>query len=126
MPNLFQKAFNNGWLADQAAAAMGLTLTITRGAQSTEDVPAVLGQVAFRVDAEEGRRVQVGDRDYLIRVENYVIGGTAVKPMLGDRYQETGGSIVWELVDPDNGEPAWRYSDAERTEYRLHVKKVSP
>lgn len=123
MPNLFEKATT--WLPEMVEAAAGITLTITRGVQSTADVVATVGQVAFRLDSEEGRRIEVGDRDYLISASVYKIGGVAVTPRLGDRFQETGASEVWELQDPDTGEPAWRWSDGEqRTVYRLHVKKV--
>lgn len=121
---LFQKAA--AWLPAQDEAADGTTLTITRGAASTDEVPACRGRVAYRLDSEDGRRVQLGDRDYLIRVEEYVLRGETVLPALGDRFTETGAAEVYELLDPGNGEPAWRYSDETNTRYRLHVKKVTP
>lgn len=124
MSTLFDKM--STWLPAKVEQAAAVSLTLSRGSQVTTGVTAVVGQVAFRMDADGGQRVQVGDRDYLVRAEEYLIGGEAVTPRIGDRYQEDGASDVWELQDPENGEPAWRYSDGEtRLVYRLHVKRVT-
>lgn len=120
--NLFAKA--RDWLGPKLEESAGGTLTLTRGGESTALVPFVRGQVAFRSEADGGVRVQIGDRDYLVAVSEYVIGGTLVKPENGDQFQETGASEVWEIQDVP-GEPAWRYSDPERTRYRIHVKRVT-
>lgn len=123
MNNLFARA--RDWLGPKLEESAGGTGTLSRGGQSTAGVPFVVGQVAFRSEADGGARVQVGDRDYLIAVAEYTIGGAAVKPELGDRFQEDGAAQVWEIQDVPTGEPAWRYSDPERTCYRIHVKRVA-
>lgn len=120
--SLFADAFGaGGWLAKQARTADGnRTVAYTRGATS-RTVPAVLGRVAYRStpDGAAPVRVEVGDRDYLILAADMAAFG---EPRLGDRV--TDGGVVYELQTPDTGEPAWRFSDADGTEYRLHVKRV--
>lgn len=118
---LFDQAFGSGdWLATQTRAADGdRTATYTRGATS-ETVSVLLGQVAYQSIAEGGVRVELGDRDYMIRVADMTTFGT---PRIGDRITEAG--VVYEVMTPDNGEPHWRYSGVDRTEYRIHVKRVA-
>lgn len=120
MSNLFAKA--RDWLPAQVQAAAGVSVTYTRGATSIA-LTAVVGRVAYRVDAEGGRRVELGDRDYLITAADLTFG----TPRVGDRVTETidGAAVVFELQDTDTGEPCWRWSDPQRTEYRCHVKRVA-
>lgn len=117
---LFDKAFGaGGWLNDQTRKADGdRQVTYTRGATSIT-VSAVLGRVAYLSTADGGVRVEVGDRDYLIRTADLTFG----EPWVGDRITAADGK-VFEVQTPDNGEPAWRYSDPDETEYRIHVKRV--
>lgn len=116
---LFEKS--RTWLPGMTQAAAGVTVTYTRGATSVT-LAAVVGQVAYRVDAEGGRRVELGDRDYLILASDLTFG----TPRAGDRVTETidGAAVTFEAQDTDTGEPCWRWSDPQRTEYRIHVKKV--
>lgn len=119
MSGLFDKAFAGGWLAQQARSADGnRTVAYTRGATS-RTVPAVLGRVAYLSTADGAVRVEVGDRDYLILVADLAAFGA---PDIGDRV--TDGGQVYEVQDTNTGEPAWRFSDADRTEWRIHVKKA--
>jgi hypothetical protein len=62
------------------------------------------------------------DRDYLIRAENLPFG----TPRDGDRITETvdGAELTFDVQRPFTGEPAWRWSDAQRTVYRIHCKRV--
>ncbi len=32
--------------------------------------------------------------------------------------------LVFEVQTPETGEPAWRYSDPENVEFRIHMKRV--
>jgi hypothetical protein len=120
VPNLFEKA--RDWLPAAVQAAAGVSVTYARGVTSLA-ITAVVGRTAFASNQMGGPRIEWGDRDYLITVEDLTIG----EPAIGDRVTEVidGTSIVFELVTPDTGEPAWRYSDPQRTVYRLHMKRVS-
>lgn len=113
--NLFEKA--TGWLDTMVKAAAGRTVTYTRGAESIT-LTAVVGQTSSVSNTEVAVMVQSGDRDYLIAVDDLTFG----EPRSGDRIGESG--LTFEVQEPGTGEPAWRYSDPERTQYRLHTKRV--
>lgn len=103
----------------------GVTVTYTRGAESAT-LTAWVGSTLFaRTLDEPGASVVRGERDYLIPVASLVLGGSTT-PQKGDRITETigGAAVTFELQTP-TGEPAWRYSDADRARYRVHMKKVS-
>jgi hypothetical protein len=72
---------------------------------------------------ESGVAVQYSERVYLIEVADLVLGGQPTTPDRGDRITE--GGMIWELAQPEAGEPAWRYSDQGRTLYRCYAKRVS-
>lgn len=118
MPNLFANA--NDWLTAQVQAAAGATVTYARGATSLT-VTAVVGRTVFSSNADGGPRVEFGDRDYLVAVADLA---ALVAPRIGDRITDAAG-LVFEVQEPNTGEPAWRYSDPDRTEFRVHCKRVS-
>ena len=121
MPNLFANATT--WLNQQIQAAAKVTVTYTRGAESITITTAVVGRTVFASNVEGGARIEFGDRDYLIPVDDLTFG----EPAIGDRITETvdGTAKIFEVLTPDTGEPAWRYSDPQHTVWRLHVKQVS-
>lgn len=104
--------------------AAGVDVTYARGAQ-TLDVTAVVGRTAYAQTAPSpgGASLVYGDRDYLILAADLTLG----EPAEGDRVTETieGVACVFECMKPDTGEPAYRYSDATRTVWRIHVKQVA-
>lgn len=112
----------NSWLT----TAAGVSITYTRGAQSTT-LTAWVGRTAFaRTSSEPGAALIWGERDYLIPVASLTLGGTGVVPTKGDRITQTidGADVVYELMAMP-GEPLWRYSDPTRTVYRVHCKRVA-
>lgn len=119
-------------LTRRQGQANAVTITYTRGAESVtiaadEPGAAWVGNTLFaRVVDEPGAAVLWGERDYIIPAASLVIGGELTRPQKGDRIAETidGAELVFELQTP-TGEPAWRYSDADRQRYRVHMKKVS-
>lgn len=124
MANLFAKA--RDWLPAQVQAAAGVSVTYTRAAGGTISLEPWVGRTLFSGTVEGGARVQWGDRDYIVRRDELVSGGSEIPPALGDRLTEVigGVSTTFEVQNPDTGEPAWRWADAARSMYRLHVKKV--
>jgi len=113
------------------ASAAAVTLALSRGSpgQSTcygtiED--AVVGRTVFKMNDIGSAAITFGERDYLIPVASYVLDGSVVEPMVGDRFIESiGGSDLTFEIMPITGEPAWRHSDPTRTRYRIHVKRIT-
>lgn len=127
MPTLFSNAFDSGgWLSAQVQAAAAVTVTYARGAETATITTAVVGRTAYKSELERPGWVEVGDRDYLIPADDLTAANaTWATPAVGDRISETvdGTTLVFEVVTPDTGEPAWRYSDPQNTVWRIHVKR---
>lgn len=110
-------------MMQQAKADPAVTLTYTRKAGGTPiDLTALAwkGRTVFaRQPGAAGGAIVFGDRDFLIPVECL-----AAEPARGDRITEVAGGVtrVFELVS-QVGEPEWRWSDDERTAYRVHTKE---
>lgn len=115
----------------KAGATTGQTITYTRKAGGTVDLTskAWVGRTVFRrnqMNDASGAAVVFGDRDYLIPVDDLTSGGTAFEPIRGDRITETinGTATTFEVI-AQLGEPEQRFSDQDRTVYRVHTKKVA-
>jgi hypothetical protein len=113
------------WLPAMEAhlAAVEGGVTYRRGAEVLEGVPAVVGRTVFSSNLNGGARVEWGDRDYLIAAADLAdLGG---EPAEGDTIEQTvdGTAVVFKVLPPDTGEPAYRWSDGEtRQTWRLHCK----
>lgn len=106
----------------------GRTVTYSRVVKGTTRsvvlTRARLGRTLFSGLQEQSVSVQWGERDYLIEAAELVLPTTgATTPQRGDRIAD--GAEVWELSSPQTEEPPWRWSDQERTTYRVHVKRVN-
>lgn len=120
MSTLFELA--QDWLPDMVQLAAAASVTYARGV-TTATVTAVVGRTVFASNVEGGARVEFGDRDYLITVADLVAANAAwTEPAIGDRITDADGKI-FEVVTPDTGEPAWRYSDPQHTVWRIHTKR---
>lgn len=113
-------------IARQKAAA-GETVTYRRGAE-TATLTAWRGKTAFSRSAPEpgGASLIWGDLDWMIAVEDLVLGDKRTRPREGDRIIATdadGTEIVFEIQPTATGEPAFRYSDPLRLVWRIHVKE---
>ncbi len=107
----------------QVAAVSGNTIIYTRGVESIDLTNiAWTGRTVFASNLDDAARIEFGDRDYLIPVANLTFG----EPKIGDRIAETILGVIhtFEIMTPDTGEPAQRYSDQGRTVYRVHTKEV--
>lgn len=117
------------WLGQMLQTAGGVSVTYTRVAdQSTPAVTPWVGASAQQLEADRAKRVQWGDRDYILRASELVDGsGDQVKPQKGDRLTETidGTVYVFEVQSAPGSASGWRWVDeTTRTMIRLHVKKV--
>lgn len=113
------------WLAEKRHAHMSQTVTYIRGAASIE-LNATLGRSEFEEDDDSGTILRHEARDFLIRPEDLVIGGTETKPQVGDRIQAVDGetTLTFEVLSP-GGQPPWRYCDSHRKTMRIHTKLIS-
>lgn len=77
-------------------------------------VKAVVGRTIFRSTDESGIWTRVETRDFIIPK-----GALGFEPQVGDEIEFLGK--IYEVLAP-GGEPAWRWSDAFHTAYRIHAK----
>lgn len=85
------------------------------------------GVQAFRIEEDGRSRVEWSDKDFLIPVDELIIGGNLVEPEKGFRitqvFDNPVGTQVFEITAPNDEKP-WRYSDPQNTVYRIHTKRV--
>ena len=80
----------------------------------TAAIKAVVGRTVFRSTDESGIWTRVETRDFIVAKELL-----SQEPEVGDEIEFLGHT--YEVLSP-NGEPAWRWSDAFHTAYRIHAK----
>lgn len=89
---------------------------------------AWVGNTMFKILETNNQRMEWGDRDYLIPIEQLVIGGIMSVPQVEDWIEEVfpdpHGTQQFRIAAPES-EPVWRYSDNQRTLYRVHTKRVT-
>lgn len=129
MPNRFEvgQARLNQHLQTSAGVAI-IYHRLRDGVDTAIPLIVSLGATFFKVDDREGQRSQWSERDYLIPVVSLVVDGVLFQPAKGDWIAEAmplpHGVQHYEISAP-NDEPAWRWSDAQHTLYRVHCKRVS-
>lgn len=122
MAGLLQKA--GAWLTGmmQTAASPAGAITYIRGAERFDLTGlAWVGNTLFRRNPRDtGPAVEWGERDYLIPVS-----ALSIEPAKGDRIEEVidGETLKFDVLAP-GGEKASRYSDHERTTWRVHTKSA--
>ena len=79
-------------------------------------VKAVVGRTVFRSTDVDGIWTRIETRDF-------IVGKTLIgfEPQVGDEIEFLGNT--YEVLAP-SGEPAWRWSDAFHTAYRIHAKNT--
>ena len=82
----------------------------------TAAIKAVVGRTVFRSTDESGIWTRVETRDFIVAKEML-----SQEPEVGDEIEFLGHT--YEVLSP-NGEPAWRWSDAFHTAYRIHAKNT--
>ena len=77
-------------------------------------IKAVVGRTVFRSTDVDGIWTRVETRDFIVGK-----GLIGFEPQVGDEIEFLGNT--YEVLSP-TGEPAWRWSDAFHTAYRIHAK----
>jgi hypothetical protein len=113
------------WLARMQRQYAATTVLYHRGALSVP-VSATIGRTTFEVADDYGVLERYHSRDFLVPVEELLLGDRRVMPERGDRIQEMqdGVAFVYEVTAPGK-DPPWRYSDLYRRTYRIHTKLIS-
>lgn len=108
------------------AEAFGTTVTVSRGPLSTASVECEAYQNDYTVEEAEGLITIVSIRDYVFRVDAYLIAGRVVAPQRGDRFTETiaGEQYIFEAY-PLPGMPVSQWTDTDGGSWLVHAKKVS-
>ena len=113
----------------QASGASGALIYTDLNSLLTVDLTGMawVGRTVYRSNIEGNASVEYGDRDYLIPAEALILGGVQVEPVRGNIFTETleGVSETYKIISPEDGDPAWRWSDPQHTIYRVHCKQVS-
>lgn len=115
-------------LKQRMQASVAVDVIYHRGMSSVVLLGKVwVGRTMFRVTDSKGSRVIWSDRDFLIPVGDLAIDSVLVTPQDGDWIEQVfsgpEGNQNFELLSIPN-EPKWRYSDPQRTIYRIHTKRV--
>ena len=77
-------------------------------------VKAVVGRTVFRSTDVDGIWTRIETRDFIVTKSQL-----GFEPQTGDEIEFLGNT--YEVLAP-SGEPAWRWSDAFHTAYRIHAK----
>ena len=79
-------------------------------------IKALVGRTVFRSTDVDGIWTRVETRDFIVGK-----GLIGFEPQVGDEIEFLGST--YEVLAP-SGEPAWRWSDAFHTAYRIHAKNT--
>jgi len=124
MSDMLQDGFD--WLRGQRKAHMTHAVTYRRGEDSVA-LDATVGKTVFRMMGLDGVETVFEMRDFLVDTTDLLFDAVATLPQVGDRIEETGAddqTYVYEVLEPGNNEPHWRYCDATRGTLRIHTKHV--
>lgn len=100
-----------------------LTGTLMRGASSTANVPFRYGASTEEDMSDVGIVISILKKDLLIDKTEYKIGGVAVEPANGDKFQPDGDSRVFETIG-NSFEKCWRWHERAELTYRIHTNSV--
>lgn len=117
--NLFDRA--NSVLQRVLGDAVGVSVRY-RKAGNDHILTGWLGRTLFNTLTQTGNRIEWGELDLLLPAQNFT-------PAAGDRVAITltRGDVAYEIlceVKAPGSDPAWRWSDPQRTQWRIHLKRV--
>lgn len=99
---------------------------VVSGTTFTAALTGWLGNTLFAGLTEQSVSVQWGETDVLLLAADLVLNGQRTTPHAGDRlaFALDGVAVVFVVAAPDASEPAWKWSNFERTRLRLHCQRV--
>ena len=116
-------------LLQNAAAALPLfmprrNVTYRQGGVAIS-ISATPGRSIVMYEGDDGMRIKIEMRNYLIQVNELVIGGAKITPNEGDTITDDNeGSTITYVVASDGG-MSWRWSSRYHKQYRVIVKERS-
>lgn len=116
-------------LRRRQAETFGVSGTYSRRTKSTTHTctPTMwLGRTGMVSNLQDAARLEWSELDLCIVASELVLDEETTTPAKGDRITLTlaGNEVEMALMIPSSGEPSWRYSDPQRTIYRVHCKRV--
>ena len=102
------------WLTAMCNESLAVVVSWRPRGGPAREIPAVVGRTVFRSTDADGIWTRVETRDFIVPKEQLPF-----EPQVGDEVEFLGAT--YEVLAP-NGEPAWRWSDAFHTAYRIHAK----
>jgi hypothetical protein len=115
------------YLTDQLATHASIRATYWRGSDSASIRATLDSQLLKLDDGLGGFRLEWTDLDILVPAVDLVLAGLAVTPRRGDRLELSlaSGLETFE-VRPFGHDPAWRWSDPNQSQMRIHLKHIEP
>ena len=106
------------------ANLFGETITLSRGSDSTAGVSVSwTGQGSeIQTQTRMGVKTSFVDREWLVAKADYVIDGSAVEPVAGDRLLDSDG-VTWEVMSQPNMPAAESYGGG--LEWLLRTKRIA-
>jgi hypothetical protein len=103
----------------------GVSITVSRGLNTSAPFMATVGFSGSSTFEADGSTLYAKNRDYLIDVSAYNIGGDAVEPARYDIITEVIGGVVRQYqVTQDGADDVFSKEDANLTVYRVHTKEI--
>lgn len=126
MPDLLEQGAQ--WLNDQQREHTSRMVIYQRGELNVE-VPATIGRTVHDVENTHGVIEKVETRDFIIRAQDLLLGGSPISPQRGDRVKETVGetTLTYEVMSPgtSTGSSHYRFADPYRLAFRIHTKHIA-
>lgn len=106
-------------ISDRLLLYDGITVTLKRGVNETEDVAASKGQMEYELMDGSGMVDRWRSRNFKIRKTDYVINGSVVTPQRGDIIIETIDSVEYERVV--QAPPGVKHWEEDQSGYMLLI-----
>jgi len=118
---------NRAYLAARSAhkRLMGVTVTVSRGLNTSAPLTATVGFSGSVSYESDGSSLYTRNRDYLINIAEYNVGGDAVDPRKFDVITEIVNGVVrqFQVLD-SSGDGVAASSDSGFTVWRVHTKEL--
>lgn len=111
------------FLADTMKAKVSRKIIYRRGPLSVV-IQATIGRHPFAIEGTSQQMIEQVGRDYLFLKADLLLPELTT-PERGDVIEDTVDEKNYEVMNPTEGEPEWRYNDSREIQIRAHTKLVS-